>query len=94
MQVVFMEHKKKHKVLRMKTISREDITPVDAYTYYVPSSDPEKEPYFVYKEHINRDRWLCECENFIFNLKDTNDAPTHQCKHIKAVINSFFTEHS
>ena len=88
-----MERNNKHKVQRMKKLSKEEITRVDQYTFYVPSKDPDMkgEPYFVYKEHINRDRWLCDCMNFVLNLKDTNDEPTHQCKHIKQVVSSFFT---
>ena len=91
-----VEPKKKHKVLLLKKISREEITRVDDQTFYVPSSDPKKDPYFIFhsigSESQDGKGWLCECENFIFNLKDKNDIPTHQCRHIKSVINEFFSE--
>ena len=82
--------KKKHKVLRMKQISKEDITRVDEQSFYVPSSDPDMkgEPYLVF--YSTNKGWLCDCMNFTLNLKDINDIPTHQCKHIKMVIKEFF----
>jgi len=59
--------------------SEDDITQVDQYTFYVKSSDPKQEPYFVYREHINKDRWLCDCMDFVMNMTDTT---TKECKHI------------
>ena len=87
-----MEIVKKHKVIRLKTIPKDSITRIDEQTFYVPSSDPDMkgEPYFVYNS-LNIG-WCCDCMNFVLNLKDKNDISTYQCKHIKAVINSFFTE--
>jgi hypothetical protein len=84
-----MIEKKKHKVLRMKQISLEDITRVDESTFYVPRTDRDKEPYFVYKS-LNIG-WTCDCLSFVFNMKDTNDTCTPPCKHIKMVISSFFS---
>ena len=81
-----MEKKNKKPVTTFKAIKRSEnpITRIDQYTFYVKSSDPKKEPYFVYKEHIHHDRWLCDCLNFVMNLKDVN-SPTHICKHINMV---------
>ena len=60
--------------------SKDDITQVDANTFYVKSSDPDKDPYFIY--HDMNDRWLCECMDFIIHLPDDGMPVTHKCKHI------------
>lgn len=70
------------------------IEKIDADTFYVESSElmengkPLK--YMVF--HSWRKGWTCDCLNFVFNLKDTNDKPTHECKHIKAVLKTFINK--
>lgn len=74
--------KDKKPIVSLKKIqkSKDDITQVDAKTFYVKSSDPEKEPYFVYNS-IN-EGWLCECMDFIIHLPDEGKPMQHKCKHI------------
>ena len=80
---------KKHKVLRMRQISKEDITRVDESTFYVPRTDPEKEPYFVYKS-LNIG-WCCDCLSFVFSIVDENSPTRFECKHILLVKKEFFS---
>ena len=77
--LVIMDKRKKKPIVSLKKIqkSASDITQVDANTYYVKSSDPEKEPYFVYNS-INIG-WTCDCMDFTMNITDT---ATKECKHI------------
>ncbi len=82
------EERKKHKIRTFKQImkSEDNIIPVDSQTFYVKSeSDPKKEPYMVFHEVTEyRDRWLCDCMNFVMNIVDAN-SPTPNCKHIRAI---------
>ena len=77
-----MTKKDKKPIVSLKKIQKSDneVTRIDQYTFYVKSSNPKQEPYFVYKEHMNRDRWLCDCMHFTMMLTDDNHSP--DCKHI------------
>ena len=63
---------KKHKILR-KLKPTDEIIKRDDQTFYVPSSDPEKEHYMVF--HSQNGKWFCDCMAFTFNDKE-------DCKHI------------
>lgn len=75
------DDKKKLPKITFKKMKKQDspIIRQDQNTFYVKSSDPEKEPYFVYNS-IN-EGWLCDCMDFVMNITDTT---TKECKHIKA----------
>jgi hypothetical protein len=81
---------KKHKPTFFRQMSKEDITRVDENTFYHPSKEPDMkgEPYMVFHETVNRDRWLCDCMNFVVNIIDSN-GPVPSCKHIKNIKKEF-----
>lgn len=81
-----MTEKKKFKPITFKQIKKSEkmVIKEDANTFYVKSSDPKKEPYFVY--HDLDDRWLCDCMNFVMNLPVSGRLITHKCKHINMVL--------
>ena len=67
--------RKKIKILR-KLKPTDEIIKRDDQTFYVPSSDPEKEPYMVF--HSQSGKWFCDCMDFVMgNLN---------CKHIKRAV--------
>ena len=69
-----MTERKKIKILR-KLKPTDEIIKRDDQTFYVPSSDPEKEPYMVFNSLSKG--WLCDCLDFVMgNLN---------CKHIQRV---------
>ena len=80
----------KHKKQYFRQMSKEEITRVDQDTFYVPSKDAEMkgEPYMVFHETVNRDRWLCDCMYFTMNIVDSN-GPVPDCKHINTIKHEF-----
>lgn len=83
-----MTDKKKKKIITNKQLkkSEDPVIRVDQYTFYVKSSVPDKEPYFVYREHIHNDQWLCDCADFWAHLPAEGKKIEHQCKHINMSI--------
>lgn len=77
---------KKKKVVSFSKIK--EITRVDEKSFYVPSSDPEKEPYLVFNS-VNKG-WLCDCLAFVVNIEDNGN--TKRCKHINRIIQEFKLE--
>jgi hypothetical protein len=75
--------KKKKKIRSLKKIRQGEnmIEEVDAQTFYVKSSDPDKDPYMVFNSE--KKSWLCDCMDFVMSLTDTETNP--KCKHIKMV---------
>ena len=76
--------KSKKPIVSIKKIQKSDneVTRVDANTFYVKSSDPEKEPYMVFNSM--NEGWLCDCMHFVMSLQD--DGHTPPCKHIKKCL--------
>ena len=79
--------KPKHKPQSFRRM-KDDITRIDEKTFYVKSSDPEKEPYMVFNS-ANKGL-ICDCMAFVMNIEDNGN--TKECKHIKRVISSYFTK--
>ena len=57
------------------------VTREDANTFYVKSSDPEKEPYFVYRSEKEHMGWFCDC--MWYQIHERPSPPSPDCKHIK-----------
>ena len=76
-----MIEKKKKKVVSLKKIRKGEnmIEQIDSQTFYVKSSDPQKDPYMVFNS--DKKSWLCDCMDFVMSLTDTETNP--ECKHIK-----------
>lgn len=81
------DDKKKLPKTTFKKIKKSDslIQRQDQNTFYVKSSDPEKDPYFVFKS-IN-EGWLCDCMSFVMSLTDDGHSP--ECKHIRLIKETF-----
>ena len=71
--------RKKIKILR-KLKPTDQIIKRDDQTFYVPSSDPEKEPYMVFNSLSKG--WMCDCLDFTIHL----NIHRYECKHIKRAI--------
>lgn len=78
---------KKKKTTSFKSINKSDndITQIDSQTYYHKSSDPDKEPYMVFRS--NGKGFLCDCMSFVMSMTDTNSNP--ECKHIVRIKKQF-----
>lgn len=62
-----------------------NIKKLDSVTYEVQGS--EKEPYMVFNSiHIG---WNCTCKDFVMKLPDEGVKTPYQCKHIRAVLETF-----
>jgi hypothetical protein len=79
-----METKKKKAIVSIKKLKKSDndITAVDSVTFYVKSSEPDKEPYMVFNS-ISKG-FLCDCMSFVMNLEDSGK--NKGCKHITKVL--------
>lgn len=62
-----------------------DIERIDEKTFYVKSSQPDKEPYMVFKSENKG--WVCDCPNWYYNLDDHDKSI--DCKHIKRIKSEF-----
>ena len=78
--------KPKHKAKSFKKMS--DIEKVDDKTFYVKSSQPDKEPYMVFNS-INIG-WTCDCLSFVYNIDDAQRSK--DCKHITLIKKTYSLE--
>lgn len=76
--------KKKRPITKFSKLE-DQVTRIDEKTFYVKSSDPEKEPYMVF--HSQNKGWVCDCMSFVMNIKDNWE--TKHCKHISLIRKSF-----
>ncbi len=73
-----VEKKKKIKAQSFRKM-KDDITRVDAQTFYVLSeTELKQEPYMVF--HSQDGRWLCDCMDYLMHLEDSGKYK--DCKHI------------
>ncbi len=83
------ENKKKISKITIKKIMQ-DAEPIirrDADTFYVRSSDPLKEPWFVFRDKYGH--WYCDCPDFYYKLPGEGKKPVYNCKHILRCVLSF-----
>ena len=78
------DKKKKIKVQSFRKM-KDDITRIDTNTFYVKSSDPDREPYMVFNS-ISKGL-LCDCMDFVMNIEDNGN--TKLCKHILRIKKQF-----
>jgi len=82
-----IENKKKITKITIKKIMQ-DAEPIirrDADTFYVKSSNPLKEPWFVFRDRHGN--WYCDCPDFYYKLPGEGKKPTYHCKHINMAEN-------